>query len=158
MRVCSFDVPMQRIRIPRNGGGWNNLYSSVIVISCVACPKCGAKELAPVGENRYLCRSCGFIFYSCPVCGAAFEMQQQYAAHLKSHKRRRNAWQEVMSELRELRRLLEEILERQERILRRLEATTELRTVPATAPEASEVPEFVKNNPWLAVLARRGEA
>jgi uncharacterized C2H2 Zn-finger protein len=130
------------------------------------CPKCGGDALRSLGENHYLCASCGYEFYACPYCGEAFAQQRQLASHMRRH--RRMGERELLEELKALRAQLERVLAALEEvqagqrlILSRLDQA--LRAVerrperPAQAPEdLPELPEFARGNPWLGILARRG--
>jgi uncharacterized C2H2 Zn-finger protein len=137
----------------------------------VRCPKCGSGELREIGENHYLCRYCGHEFFACPVCGEAFAAQQQLAAHTKKH--RGVEERKVLEELKALRELLEELLAGQKLVLAKLDQVLEAqrevlgrldralaplstRPAPAPAAEAAELPDFLKDNPWLSVLRSRG--
>jgi len=145
-------------------------------VSSVRCPKCGRGELREVGENHYLCRYCGHEFYACPVCGEAFAHQRQLAAHTKKHRgveeraiaKELGALRELLEELKAL---LEEVLAGQKVILAKLDELLEMqrralallsaKPAPAPAAEAAEpsdeeLPDFVRDNPWLRVLGERG--
>ena len=126
------------------------------------CPKCGGDALRSLGENHYLCASCGYEFYACPYCGEAFAQQRQLASHVRRH--RRMGERELLEELRALRAqlgkvlaALEEVQAGQKLILSRLDqlALGVQRPGPAGVP-AGDLPEFARDNPWLGILARRG--
>ena len=143
-------------------------------MSSVRCPKCGSGELREIGENHYLCRYCGYEFYACPICGTGFATQQQLAGHMSVHRKLEGRW--VLEELRALRELmgglkalLEELLAGQKVILAKLDEVLEMQrkvlellsAKPAAAPPAAEpsdenLPDFLKDNPWLSVLRSRG--
>jgi len=143
-------------------------------VSLVRCPKCGRSELREIGENHYLCRYCGHEFFVCTVCGEAFAAQQQLAAHTKKH--RGVEERKVLEELRAIRELLEELLASQrllleemkiahaklDQVLEKLDrALALLSAKPAPAPAAAEpsdeeLPDFLRDNPWLSVLRFRG--
>jgi len=139
-------------------------------VSSVRCPKCGSGELREIGENHYLCRYCGYEFYACPVCGAGFATQQQLAGHMGVHRKLEGRW--VLEELRALRELLEEVaagqrllldemklvLAKLEEVSGKLDRVLSAKPVPAPAAEPSdeELPDFLKDNPWLSVLRSRG--
>jgi endogenous inhibitor of DNA gyrase (YacG/DUF329 family) len=149
---------------------------SGVSVSSVRCPKCGRSgELREIGENHYLCRYCGNEFYACPICGTGFATQQQLAGHMGVHRKLEGRW--VLEELRALRELLEEVaagqrllLDEMKLVLARLEevsgtldkalALLSARPIPAPAPAAEpsdeELPDFIKDNPWLSVLRSRG--
>ena len=144
-------------------------------MSSVRCPKCGRSgELREIGENHYLCRYCGYEFYACPVCGASFATQQQLAGHMGVHRKLEGRW--VLEELKALRELMEglktlleellagqkivlakldELLEMQRRALEPLSARS-IPVAPSAAPPNEEVPNFLRDNPWLSVLRSRG--
>jgi uncharacterized C2H2 Zn-finger protein len=144
-------------------------------VSSVRCPKCGSGELKEIGENHYLCRYCGHEFYACPVCGEAFAHQRQLAAHTKKH--RGVEERAVAEELRALRELLEElkafleellagqkvilakldeVLEMQRKVLELLSARPAPAAPPAAEPSDENLPDFLRDNPWLSVLRSRG--
>jgi uncharacterized coiled-coil protein SlyX/predicted RNA-binding Zn-ribbon protein involved in translation (DUF1610 family) len=140
------------------------------------CPKCGGSDLRRVKGSRYMCRGCGYEFYACPVCGEAFEQKWQLASHMRKH--RGTEEREVLEELRALRELLEEVAAGQKLILAKLDQVLDaqkevlekldralalLSAKPVSAPAAEaaepsdeELPDFIKDNPWLSVLRSRG--
>jgi len=123
-----------------------------------------------------MCRGCGYEFYACPVCGEAFEQKWQLASHARKHRGAEE--REVLEELRALRELLEELLASQrllldemklvlaklDQVLEKLDRALALlsaKPVPAPAAEAAEpsdeeLPDFIRDNPWLSVLRSRG--
>ncbi|RLE62522.1 MAG: hypothetical protein DRJ38_09505 [Thermoprotei archaeon] len=59
---------------------------------------------------------------------------------------------EILKELRAIKKLLEE----QNHLLRELTRGKLVTVEPSAEPIVSELPDFVSDNPWTAVLARRG--
>jgi len=130
--------------------------------------------LRRVKGSRYICRGCGYEFYACPVCGEAFEQKWQLASHMRKHRGAEE--REVLEELRALRELLEELLASQrllldemklvlaklDQVLEKLDrALAQLSAKAPAAPPAAEpsdenLPDFLKDNPWLSVLRSRG--
>jgi len=116
------------------------------------CPKCGSGSVREVGENRYLCLSCGYAFYACPVCGKAFEQPFQLAGHMRSHRRRQGSSEAIQLVLAELRAVREELRAQRELLERILD---ELGGRGAQAQFPGEPPEFLRGNPWLSILRAR---
>jgi predicted RNA-binding Zn-ribbon protein involved in translation (DUF1610 family) len=138
------------------------------------CPKCGGSDLRRVKGSRYICRSCGYEFYACPVCGEFFEQRWQLASHMRKHRGAEE--REILEELRALRELLEglkalleevlagqkiilakldELLEMQRRVLELLSAKPAAAAPPAAEPSDENLPDFLKDNPWLRMLGER---
>lgn len=107
-----------------------------------------------MGENRYLCLSCGYAFYACPVCGKAFEQPFQLAGHMRSHRRRQDSSELIQLVLEEVRAVREE-LRAQRELLERILDELEGRGAPQQAQFPGEFPEFLRGNPWLSILRAR---
>jgi hypothetical protein len=108
-----------------------------------------------VGENRYLCLSCGYAFYACPVCGKAFEQPFQLAGHMRSHRRRQDSSELIQLVLVEVRAVREE-LRAQRELLERILEELRGRGEPRREQLQGELPDFLRGNPWLSVLRSRG--
>lgn len=121
----------------------------------VSCPKCGSGSTREVGENRYLCLSCGYAFYACPVCGKAFEQPFQLAGHMRSHRRRQDSSELIQLVLVEIRAVREE-LRAQRELLERILEELRGRGEPQREQLQGELPDFLRGNPWLSVLRSRG--
>jgi ribosomal protein S27AE len=140
---------------------WGKVYYFECTINGVAgggagCPKCGGQG-KPIGENRYLCGQCGTEFYACPVCGATFFSPQQLGGHMKYHKREqergRDAVLDTLQEIVNRLDMLEDRLDRIEKILNSLATQPRLETPQKTGE--SELPSFARDNPWLKILSSR---
>jgi uncharacterized C2H2 Zn-finger protein len=127
----------------------------------VRCPKCGSEKVRALRGNKYLCEYCYYTFYACPVCGETFAYAWQLSSHMRKHRKR--------GEREELRALLEELLAGQRLVLAKLEEVSgkldrvlELLSakapIPAPAAElpGEELPDFLRDNPWLSILRSRG--
>ena len=111
--------------------------------------------------SKYLCEYCYYTFYACPVCGETFAYAWQLSSHMRKHRKK--------GERGELRALLEELLAGQRLVLAKLEEVSgkldrvlELLSAkapaapPAAEPSDEELPDFLRDNPWLSVLRSRG--
>jgi hypothetical protein len=133
----------------------------------VRCPKCGGERVRALRSNKYLCEYCYYTFYACPVCGETFAYAWQLSSHMRKHRR------EKRGEREELRALLEELLAGQKLVLAKLDQVSgkldrvlellSAKPTPAARaaaeaaePSDEELPDFIKDNPWLSVLRSRG--
>jgi transposase-like protein len=122
----------------------------------VSCPKCSSGSVREVGENRYLCLSCGYAFYACPVCGKTFEQPFQLAGHMRSHRRRQDLGELMLQLLAEIEAIREE-LRAQRALLERLLAEYQERNSAQQVQLSEWLPEFLRGNPWLSILHSRAE-
>lgn len=122
----------------------------------VSCPKCSSSSVREVGENRYLCLSCGYAFYACSVCGKTFEQSFQLAGHMRSHRKRQDLSELVLQLLAEIETVREE-LRAQRMLLERLLTELQGRTTTQQVQLFEGLPEFLRSNPWLSILHSRTE-
>jgi hypothetical protein len=136
----------------------------------VRCPKCGGERVRALRSNKYLCEYCYYTFYACPVCGETFAYAWQLSSHMRRHKRERRGELEGLRELLEeiaagQRMLLDEVkiaIAKLEEVSGKLDKVLELlsarASIPAPAAElpGEELPDFLRDNPWLSILRSRG--
>jgi predicted RNA-binding Zn-ribbon protein involved in translation (DUF1610 family) len=128
----------------------------------VRCPKCGSERLRALRGNKYLCEYCGYTFYACPVCGEFFERAWQLSSHMRRHRERRGEQEELKALLEEVlagQKLilarLDQVLEKLDRVLALLSARPAPAAPPAAEPSDEELPDFLRDNPWLRMLGER---